>query len=74
MRRTQNLSPTFHTLYSRTLLGKEGSSGPDYQSGRQHVEAEVAAFFDNDYWPLVNAIRAAFGLPDSSLDAQVPTP
>ena len=72
MRRTQNLSPTFHTLYSRTLLGKEGSSGPDYQRGRQHVEAEVAAFFDNDYWPLVNAIRAAFGLPASSPELQVP--
>jgi hypothetical protein len=74
MRRTQKLSPTFHTLYSRTLLGKEGSSQPDYERGRQQVENAVAAFFDSDYWRLVNAVRAEFGLPVSSLEGQIPTP
>ena len=74
MRRTQKLSPTFHTLYSRTLLGKEGSSRPDYHRGRQQVEDAVAAFFDSDYWGLVNAVRGEFGLPSSSLEGQVPAP
>ncbi len=74
MRRIPKLSPTFHTLYSRTLMGKEGASQPDYERGRQQVEDAVASFFDSDYWALVNALRAEFGLPVSSPEGQVPSP
>ena len=66
MRRTQKLSQTWHTLYSKTLLGKDRSSEPDYEKGRSQVEAAIATFIDQDYWPLVNAIRAKFHLPPAS--------
>ena len=63
MRRTQKISPTFHTLYSRKLVERSGSPRPDYEKGRQQVDDAVADFVENDYWPLVNAVRAEFGLP-----------
>ena len=66
MRRTQKLSGTWHTLYRKSLLGKDGSSEPDYEQGRSQVEAAIATFIDQDYWPLVNAIRATFDLPPAS--------
>ena len=54
--------------------GKEGPAQPGYERGRQRVEDAVAAFFDSDYWGLVNAVRAEFGLPVSSPEGQVPSP
>ena len=66
MRRTQKLNRIWHTLYRKPLLGKDGSSEPDYEQGRSQVEAAIATFIDQDYWPLVNAIRAKFNLPPAS--------
>ena len=63
LRRTQKLSGTWHTLYRKPLLAKSGSSEPDYEQGRSQVEGAIATFIDQDYWPLVNAIRATFDLP-----------
>ena len=67
MRRARNLSKTYHTLYSKPLLGKGSSSQPDYEKSRPQVERVIAEFFENDYWPMVNAIRREFGLPPSSI-------
>ena len=68
MRRARNLSKTYHTLYSKPLLGKGSSSQPDYEKSRPQVERVIAEFFENDYWPMVNApIRGEFGLPPSSI-------
>ena len=63
MRRAGKLSRTYHTLYSKRLMERIGSPRPDYEKGSQQVEDAVAAFVENDYWPLVNAVRAEFGLP-----------
>ena len=63
LRRTQKLSGTWHTLYRKPLLGKDGSSEPDYEQGRSQVEAAISTFINQDYWPLINAIRAKFDLP-----------
>ena len=66
MRRARKLSPKWHTLYSRTLVGADGSRVPDYEKARMQVEQVIAGFFDHDYWPMVNAVRAEFGLPPAS--------
>ena len=66
MRRAQKLSGTWHTLYRKPLLGKDGPSEPDYEQGRSQVESAIASCIDQDYWPLVNAIRATFDLPPAS--------
>ena len=66
MRRANKLSGTWHTLYSRPLVDKGGSSEPDYQQGKLQVEQAVKTFVENDYWPLVNAVREQFGLPAAS--------
>ena len=66
MRRAQKLSGPWHRIYRRTLLGKDGSAEPDYEKGRSQVETEIATFIEQDYWPLINAIRVKFGLPPVS--------
>ena len=62
MRKATSLSKSFHTVYSKLLLSPDGGELPDYEKGNVQVEGAVASFFTNDYWPLVNAIRAEFGL------------
>ena len=66
MRRANKLSPTFHTLYSRTLIPRQGSSWPDYGKDGHETTQAIRTFFENDYWPVVNAVRAEFGLPTVS--------
>ena len=66
MRRAQKLSGTWYQMYRRTLLGKDGSAEPDYEKGRSQVETEIATFIEQDYWPLINAIRVKFGFPPVS--------
>ena len=63
MRRAKNLSPTYHAVYSKSLFSNDGSSQPDYEKARPQIERVFADFFENDYWPIVNAVRAEFGLP-----------
>ena len=80
MRRAQKLSGTWHTLYRKPLLGKDGPSEPDYEQGRSQVESAIASCIDQDYWPLVKRhpgnIRLAPGIPLNSitlpLSRQVP--
>lgn len=64
MRRSPKLKPSYHTVYSKPLLGKGNSSTPDYEKARSEIEQAITEFFENDYWPLVNAVRREFGLPD----------
>ena len=61
-RRSRNLSKTYHTLYSKPLIGTGGSSQPDYENSKAQIERVIAEFFENDYWPMVNAVRVDFGL------------
>ena len=65
MRKANSLSKSFHTVYSKLLLATDGGDLPDYDKGKSQGENAVASFFRNDYWPLVNSIRAEFGLPSS---------
>ncbi len=66
MRRARKLSKTYHIVYSKPLLGKGGSPQPDYEKAQPQIEQVIANFIENDYWPLVNAIRVEFGLPAAS--------
>ncbi len=65
-RRSRNLSKTWHTVYSKPLLGKAGSPQPDYEKAQPQIKQVITDFFENDYWPLVNAIRAEFRFPVAS--------
>ena len=67
MRGSKSLGDKWNTVYSKLLLTKGGLPMPDYEKAEQHVEQAIADFFKNDYWPLVNAIRAEFGLPAVAL-------
>ncbi len=71
MRIARNLSSKWHTLYSRTLIGRDGSDEPDYEKARPQIERVIAEFFENDYWPMVNAIRAEFGLSPASSSSAI---
>ena len=58
MRRASQLSRVHHIVYSIPLLGKSGSSAPDYDNGHSQVEQAIANFYTNDYPRLVGALRA----------------
>ena len=62
LRKTTNLSKSFHTVYSKLLLSPDGGELPDYEKGRTQVEYAIKTFFKEDYWALVNTIRTEFGL------------
>ncbi len=66
MIRRKNLSGTWHSVYSKTLIRKQSTPEPDYEKARSQVEQVIAEFYENDYWPIVNAIRGEFGLPAAS--------
>ena len=63
MSHSQKLYDKWNTVYGKNLLTKDGSSEPDYEKAQQRVKQAIEDFFEKDYWPLVNAVRAEFGLP-----------
>ena len=63
MRSARNLNNSHHVVYRKHLPRNSGSPHPDYENHRREIELLVQQFFENDYWPIVNAIRAEFGLP-----------
>ena len=58
VRRAAQLSRVHHIVYSIPLLGKSGSSAPDYDNGHSQVEQAIANSYTNDYPRLVEALRA----------------
>ena len=62
MRLSKNLSPKWHTVYSKKILGKGVSLERDPDQAKPHIEWSITKFYDNDYWPIVNAIRKEFEL------------
>ena len=62
MRRTQKLSRKWHAIYSKPLFTSTRSHAPAYEDGRAQVEQAISNFYNNDYWPIVNAIRKEFDL------------
>ena len=55
-------------IYRRPILQKrEEQSDPDLT--RLEIDQAIREFFEQDFWPLVNAIREEFGLPPASREA-----
>lgn len=54
------------SVYIKALTREKRSSEPDYKGAQTQVEQAIAEFYQNDYWPIVNAIRGEFGLPAAS--------
>ena len=59
VRRASKLSPSFHIVYGIPMLGKSGSSVPDYESGQSQVEQAISNFYAHDYLRLMESLRAA---------------
>lgn len=53
-------------MYRQEFLGQQDYNPFDSEKLKTKVEARIQEFYDNDYWPLVNAIREEFGLPSVS--------
>lgn len=61
----------YSPIYRRPILQKrEEQSDPDLT--RLEIESAIREFFEQDFWPLVNAIREEFGLPPASREATQP--
>ena len=66
MRPSRRLEKKWHIVYSKSLFEKRDSLHPDYEEARPQIEKSISDFFENDYWPLVNAVRREFGLSPAS--------
>ncbi len=62
--RGNRLGSGWHAIYSKHVFG------PTFDLGKviSQVEQAISEFYENDFWPLVNAIRAEFGLSPVSSD------
>ena len=69
MRRSRSLSKEWHTIYSKRFLRKGLSLEQAPDQARPHIERSISEFYENDYWPLVNAIREEFGLSPATAPA-----
>ena len=52
-------------IYRKPIL-KGGYRPRNPEEAKPRVEQAIAEFFENDYWPTVDAIRLEFGLPPAS--------
>ena len=70
MRQANSLRGKWHQLYKKPILSKGDYNPFDPQKARPKVEQAVKAFYLDDYWLIVNAIRQEFGLEPVSSDTQ----
>ena len=63
--RKQNPEHNEFRMYWKELLSKKECNPFDPEM-QPNVENAIQEFYDNDYWPLVNAIRKEFSLPPAS--------
>ena len=68
MRTAPNLSKTWHTIYTKRLIPKGASYDLDSGRAGADIEHAIHEFYENDYWPIVNAVRKEFGLEPGSLN------
>ncbi len=66
IRPSRRLDGEWHVIYSRSLFEKGDLPFPDYEAARPEIERSIARFFENDFWPIVNAVRGEFGLPPAN--------
>ena len=63
MRQANTLRRRWHQLYKRPILSRADYNPFDPEKAKAKVEQALKAFYSDDYWPIVNAIREEFGLP-----------
>ena len=66
IRPSRRLDGEWHVIYSRSLFEKGDLPFPDYEAARPEIKRSIARFFENDFWPIVNAVREEFGLPPAN--------
>ena len=69
MCRSSQLAEKWHHIYRKPIVSSPFNS----DEAESQIKQAIAEFFDNDYWPLVNAIRGEFGLPAASPLVSSPT-
>ncbi len=62
VRRDKPLAAKWHSGYSRVVLNEQDLHAFDPEKARLKIEQALKDFYANDYFPIVNAIRAEFGL------------
>ena len=62
VRRGKPLAAKWHSGYSRVVLNEQDLHAFDPEKAGPKIGLSLKEFYDNDYFPLVNAIRAEFGL------------
>ena len=50
------------SIYWKAVLSSQDYMPFDPENAKTKVETSIAGFYENDYWPMVNAIRQKFGL------------
>ncbi len=63
IRTRPKLAGTWHAIYSKRLIPSGASYDLNSDQATPHIERAIKEFYENDYWPIVNAIREEFGLP-----------
>ena len=58
----KNFGKKWGRIYRRPILGKKDYNPFEPDEARPKVEKAITDFYENDYWPIVNAIRGEFGL------------
>ena len=59
----RKMSSKWHMIYSKRTLSSEDFNPFDTEAAQTKMEQAIKEFFERDYFPLINAIRAEFGLP-----------
>lgn len=63
--RSKRMGDWFY-IYRKPILDRQDFNPFDPDKARPKIEKAIAEFFEQDYWPLVNAIRKEFNLPAAS--------
>ena len=63
MRHSAKFGKSYHCIYRRPILDRQDYKSFDADTVKPKVEQAIRQFYENDYWPIVNAVREEFELP-----------
>ena len=58
----RKLAEKWNRVYRKNILPRNGYTPANAGDVEQRIGRVIQEFYDNDYWPIVNVIRRAFGL------------
>ena len=59
----RKLAKKWHRVYRKDILTPREAATLDPAKAEQRIQQGIRAFYEEDYWPLVNAVLAEFNLP-----------